>query len=573
MILDANNLPDGRLLRADVCIVGAGAAGISMALQFIGSAIEVLLLESGGVAEDPDTQALYAGAVADERLHSPPDRYRQRRFGGTTTIWGGRCTPFDPIDFEVRDYVPHSGWPLAREALLPYYPLANRLCEAGEFSYTAATSFRDGGRPMIEGFESACFSSDTLERFSCPTDFGARYGQRLRSAPNITVVMHANVTAIRLQPDAARVASLDVRTLSGKRLQAQAAHFVLAAGGLEVARLLLASRDVQADGIGNQHDVVGRYYMCHLAGSIGALKIQKPAGSVHQGYEVSEEGIYCRRRLALRPEVQRGQRLGNFVARLHHPRITDPAHRSSVLSLLFLAKPFIPYEYSKRLHGDEHASLGSWLRHVGNVVTGPLEAIGFAWHLLRDRKLAERKFPSIIVKSKANLYSIDFYAEQQPDPASRVVLDGGAPDALGMPRLRIDWRYTPGDVDTVKRAVALLAAEFARTGVGRLEYEPQEVEAEMTRYGALGGHHIGTARMGTDPRDSVVDVDCRVHGVDNLFVAGSATFPTSSQANPTLTLIALALRLAEHLRSLLRADASIGGQPAGRPQAGSTGAI
>ena len=150
-------------------------------------------------------------------------------------------------------------------------------------------------------------------------------------------------------------------------------------------------------------------------------------------------------------------------------------------SLLFLAKPFIPYEYSKRLHGDEHASLGSWLRHVGNVVTGPLEAIGFAWHLLRDRKLAERKFPSIIVKSKANLYSIDFYAEQQPDPASRVVLDGGAPDALGMPRLRIDWRYTPGDVDTVKRAVALLAAEFARTGVGRLEYEPQEVEAEMTR--------------------------------------------------------------------------------------------
>src|SRR5580704_19384436 len=208
MFVDANELSDNQTLRADVCIVGAGAAGISLALQFIGSGIEVLLLEAGGTAEESDSQALYAGTVSDERLHSPPDRYRQRRFGGTTTIWGGRCLPLDPIDFEKRDFVPHSGWPLAREALLPYYPPANRLCEAGDFSYTAAAAFRDGGRPMIEGFESAYFSSDTLERFSCPTDFGARYGQRLRSASNISVVMHANVTAIRLLPGGDRVAAL-----------------------------------------------------------------------------------------------------------------------------------------------------------------------------------------------------------------------------------------------------------------------------------------------------------------------------------------------------------------------------
>jgi choline dehydrogenase-like flavoprotein len=555
VIIDINDLPDDRPLLADVCIVGAGAAGISMALQFIGSGIDVLLLESGAAEEEPDTQALYVGTVADERLHSPPHRYRQRRFGGTTTIWGGRCMPFDPIDFEVRDYVPHSGWPLAREALLPYYPPANRLCEAGEFSYTAAESFRDGGRPMIQGFESAYFSSDTLERFSCPTDFGARYGHRLRAAPNITVVLHANVTAIRLRADGERVAALDVRSMNGKRLQARAAHFVLAVGGLEVARLLLASRDVQTDGVGNRHDVVGRYYMCHLAGSIGALKILKPPGSIYHSYEISDEGIYCRRRLALRAEVQRTQRLGNFVARLHHPRITDPAHRSSMLSLLYLAKPFIPYEYGKRLHGEQHTSLGTWLRHLGNVVTGPFEAAAFAWHMLRDRKLAARKFPTIIVTSKANLYSIDFHAEQQPDAASRVMLES-ATDALGMPRLRVDWHYTARDVDTVTRAIALLAQELDRNGVGRLDYEPESVEAEMTRYGAYGGHHIGTARMGSDPRSSVVDADCRVHGVGNLYIAGSATFPTSSQANPTLTLVALSLRLAATLRCLVRADAA-----------------
>ncbi len=555
MILDANDLPDDQSLRADVCIVGAGAAGISMALQFIGSGIEVLLLESGGFGEEPDTQALYAGAVADERLHSPPDRYRQRRFGGTTPIWGGRCMPLDPIDFEARDYVPHSGWPLTLDALLPYYPMANRLCEAGDFSYTAALTFRDGGRPMIEGFESTCFTSDTLERFSCPTDFGARYGDRLRSARNISVLLHANVTAIRLQADGERVAALQVRTLGGKRLEARAGQYVLATGGLEVPRLLLASRDVHPQGIGNQHDLVGRYYMCHLAGTIGALKILKPPAAVHHGYEISDEGIYCRRRLALRPEVQRTRRIGNFIARLHHPRITDTAHRSSVLSLLYLAKPLIPYEYGTRLRGDEHASTGAWLRHLGNVVTGPFEAFGFAWHMLRDRKLAARKFPSIIVTSKANLYSIDFHAEQQPEASSRVMLDR-ATDALGMPRLRIDWRYTAGDVDSVRRALALLAAEFDRSGVGRLEYDPATVEAEMTRYGAYGGHHIGTARMGSDPRVSVVDSNCRVHGVGNLFIASSATFPTSSQANPTLTVIALSLRLAAHLRWRLQADST-----------------
>jgi choline dehydrogenase-like flavoprotein len=177
--------------------------------------------------------------------------------------------------------------------------------------------------------------------------------------------------------------------------------------------------------------------------------------------------------------------------------------------------------------------------------------VAFAWHLLRDRALAERKFPSIIIRSKANLFSLDFHAEQQPNPSSRVMLDSTL-DPLGLPRVRVDWRYTEGDVDTVTRALSLLAEEFRRSGVGRLDYDPRTVELEMTRYGAYGGHHIGTARMGSDPRSSAVDDQCRVHGVGNLYVAGAATFPTSSQANPTLTIVALALRLAAHLKALLR---------------------
>jgi choline dehydrogenase-like flavoprotein len=550
MIIDAQNLLDGDRLSADLCIVGAGAAGIAMALQFIDTKFDVLVLESGGLKAEPETQALYQGTVADEKLHSPPDRYRERRFGGTSTIWGGRCMPFDGIDFESRSYVPNSGWPIEFESLRSFYERANRLCEAGEFAYTAGQAFQGHERPMIAGFHGNSFTDDTLERFSCPTDFGARYAHKLRAAKNVTVLLHANVTAIRLVTGASQVESLEIQTLAGKRLQARAPQFVLAAGGLEVARLLLASRDVQSQGIGNEHDLVGRYYMCHLAGTIGSIKISRPLNAVHHGYQLSHEGIYCRRRFALKPQVQRAQGLGNFVARLHHPRITDPAHRSAILSALFLGKPFISYEYAKRLHGDERQTRAAWLQHVRNVAARPWDLASFGWHMLRDRKLAERKFPSIIVKSKANLYSLDFHAEQQPNFSSRVEL-GTSADPLGMPRLKVDWRYSDGDVDTVRRSLQLLREDIQQSRVGSFDYDPATVEFEMTRYGAYGGHHIGTARMGNDPKLSVVDANCRVHSVGNLFVNGSATFPTSSQANPTLTLLALSLRMAEHLKMRL----------------------
>ena len=550
MFVDTHELPDGHALEAQLCVVGAGAAGITLALELLEAGIDVLLLESGGLAFETRSQSLYEGEVADPRLHSPPDRYRQRRFGGTTAIWGGRCTPFDDIDFEPRDYVPHSGWPFGREALLPYYPKANRLCEAGSFLYAAADALRPPLRPMLAGFESPCFSTDTLERFSCPTDFGRRYGHRLAAARSVRVLLHANVTAIRLDPGGQQVRSLGVRSLRGRQFEVRARHFVLAAGGLEVPRLLLANRDVHPSGIGNQHDVIGRYYMCHLAGTIGRIQIDGPLGNAFHGYDVSDEGIYCRRRIALRPEVQRQRRLGNFIARLHHPRITDPAHRNSVLSLLYLAKFLIPYEYGKRLYGEERSGFRDDFRHLINVVTNPADAAAFAWHMLRDRKLAERKFPSIIIRSRANLYSLDFHAEQQPNPQSRITL-GCDRDALGVPRIRVDWRYTAGDVDTVAGALQLLAQEFARTRIGRLDYDPAGVELEMTRYGAYGGHHIGTARMGRDARGSAVNPDGRLHEVQNLYVAGSAVFPTSGQANPTLTIVAMALRLADHLRSRL----------------------
>ena len=547
-MIDARSLQNGLALTTDICIVGAGVAGISLALEFAGTGINVLLLESGGFKADKEIQHLYAGTVTDPHLHSPPDRYRQRRFGGSSTIWGGRCVPFDEIDFQTRPYVPHSGWPFERDTLLPYYHRASRLCETGCFAHTSQEVFPATLRPMIEGFCSLHFTSNTLERFSAPTNFGTRYADILRASSNIRVLLHANLTALHLNSDGNTVVSATIKTLNGKALIVTANRFVLATGGLEVARLLLASNDVQHRGIGNNHDLVGRFYMCHIAGTTGSLTLSRP-DSVWHDYEVSEDGVYCRRRLALTDSTQRHLEIGNFIARLHHPRITDPSHRTGSLSFLYLAKAFIRYEYGKRLHGDETSSVKRWLQHIANVLIDGVDTLAFLMHWFRRHTLARRKFPSIIVKSKAQRYSIDFHAEQQPNRDSRVTL-GDDCDALGMPRLNIDWKYTEADVETVRRAIALLAADLLASDVGTLTYDPSNLEAEITRYGAYGGHHIGTARMGSDPRSSVVDPNARIHSVDNLFVASSAVFPTSSQANPTLTIVAMTLKLADHLKSL-----------------------
>jgi choline dehydrogenase-like flavoprotein len=319
---------------------------------------------------------------------------------------------------------------------------------------------------------------------------------------------------------------------------------VLAAGGLETPRLLLAS------GIGNEHDVVGRYYMCHIAGNVGSLVIDGSPANVRHGYEISPEGIYCRRRIQIAEREQRRRGLANAVARLHFPRITDPRHRNGVLSGLYLARRFIRYEYAKRLNDGTPPTLALHARHLWNVVADPLDTASFLAHWVAKRTLAERKFPSVILRNRSNRFSLEMHGEQAPRATSRVTLTDRR-DALGLPRIRVDWRHGGDDIESVRRTLDLIAKEFARSGTGRLTYDASTLEEDLLRFGAYGGHHLGTARMGTDPRTSVVDADCRVHSVDNLFVAGSAVFPTSSQANPTLTLIALSLRLGRHLAQRL----------------------
>ena len=553
MIILSSQLSSSSPLQCDVCVIGAGPVGIALALALARDGLDVIVTEAGDRRPDAAIQDAHAGTVADPALHRPLIDYRERRLGGSTTVWGGRCMPLDPIDYAQRDWVPHSGWPIGPEELAPYYARANQICEAGAFAYTADTALPADARPMIRGFSGESFSTDHLERSSCPTDFARRYERDLEQTPNIRLLLRAPVTAINLGQEGRHVASLSIQDAAGRPFTIQPREVVVANGGMETARLLLASRDVHPHGIGNHHDVLGRYYQAHLAGMIGAVRFDLSKTEVWNDYDRDGDGVYIRRRLALTEEAQRTHRLTNFVARLHNPRIADPAHGTAILSSLFLGQWAIPRIYRGRVVGEEGASLRAWAHHAVNVLRDPVAVAAFGFKMGVARRFAARKYPSLVVRPRHGDYSIDFHAEQIPNPASRVTL-GTERDALGMPRLIADWRYLPEDVAMVQGSLRLLARDLAASGLARLDYDENAVETEMTRYGAYPGHHIGLARMGTDPRSSMVDADCRVHGVGNLSLAGTAVFPTSSQANPTLTAIALALRLADHLARTAAAD-------------------
>ncbi len=265
---DARSLPPGTVLTPDLAIIGGGPAGISLALALAGAKFRVLLLESGGMDFDAATQKLYDGAEAGVP-YIPLDATRLRYLGGSTNHWGGWCRPLDPDDFEKRPWVAHSGWPFARKELEPYFPRAQELVEAGPFLYDALAQSAPALGPMVKLGAGGVYTS--FFQFSqwagnpqhLPTHFGERYAAALKRIGNLKVLLNANVTGLRLSADATQLDHLDLATLSGNRFTVKPRHTVMAAGAIETARLLLASNDVMKTGVGNQHDLVGRFFADH----------------------------------------------------------------------------------------------------------------------------------------------------------------------------------------------------------------------------------------------------------------------------------------------------------------------
>jgi choline dehydrogenase-like flavoprotein len=512
--VDARSLPDDTTVATDVCIVGAGPAGIALARELAGLRCRVCVLEGGGFGLDRRSQSLLAGEVAGQR-HAPLTDGRVAGFGGTTLVWSGACRPLDRTDFEPRSWVPDSGWPFGSDELEPYYRRAHTLCELGPYEY-GAEAWRKAGEPLATFPEEALHS--IVFQFS-PTRFGTRYRHEIGRAPNLTTFLHASATEVELAHDGSSVIGVRAAMLRGTRLRVRARVVVLAGGGIENARLLLASRGVLACGVGNQHDLVGRYFMEHLYLVAGRLDLANPG----------RFGLYRAHRRAA-TTIEGGLALSDGTAR-----------RERLLRGVFLFPPTfraLPEFDSPAVVSFQHlvralrvGSLPYRVGHHAKQVAFGLDKVV----LSAARALAERRQPRRWVATR-------FCGEQAPNRDSRVRLSD-ARDALGRPRARLEWRLSELDWTSIRRAHELLAAGASASGLGELSLVRSLDDVVACC------HHLGTTRMHVEPCRGVVDPTCRVHGLPNLYVAGSSVFPTGGYANPTLTIVALALRLADHLKA------------------------
>jgi choline dehydrogenase-like flavoprotein len=528
----------------DVVIVGGGAAGLTLARALSGRGLSILVLEAGGEKRTQQSQDVYRGELADPVIHPHIDRYRERAIGGTSRIWGGRLIPFDPIDFAPRSWVAGSGWPFGFEELEPYYKRAVTEAEGGRYAYDLAEALPASPAELLRGLDGELITT-TLERFSKPTNFWTLYGDFFRKASDVKIALNAAVVGVRLDEPGGAVAALEVAKPDGSKCLVRGKSYVLALGGLETTRLLMASTDKKPEGVGNSSGQLGRNYMSHFCATAGIITFKGASGDVGYDYERDADGIYVRRRFWLNEAAQKQFELLNTTFRTHLPDPSNPDHGDAILSAMYLVKDLVLYEYSRKF-SESKVGWSERGRHLMNIVSQPLRLTTFGLNWLQKRTFAERKLPSVVLGSSLNRYALEFHAEQAPNPDSRLTLSADR-DSLGMPRLKVDWRPATLDFESLRRSYRLLSDELARTGTGSLEYDAEGLEERAHKHGIVGGHHIGTTRMATDARQGVVNADCRVHDVENLFVLSASVFPTSGQANPTLTLLALALRMAEKL--------------------------
>jgi choline dehydrogenase-like flavoprotein len=520
--------PDG--MTANVAVIGAGAAGITICRRLLAEGLSVILLESGGFDHEAGPSALNAGENVGEDYYRLEDA-RLRFFGGTTAIWGGRCAEFDPIDFERRPWIPHSGWPIGHADVAPYYAEARAAFGLPRIVPDVAAALG----PMLPAFSDDELAMPTWlfdERFD---RFSHANCRDLLDHPRCTVVTHATVREIVAAGSARGIDRLLVRGLSGQCLTVTAGQYVLAAGGIENPRLLLASRSVMRCGLGNGHDQVGRYFMEHPHARGGRITGADSWALLRAFGRHQVGALTAAPLIAAAPALQAREGLLNTSLTIAGRRPAEARQAMLVAA------------YERIKHDTAPTARG---RHLWKTMKRTVNAL---------QKVVDPARPWLLGKLGLSDLALVVRAEQAPNPDSRVML-GDALDATGMPRARLDWRTSAIDVDSVRGLVGALGRELDRLGLGRVE--PAPWMAEQPRRWAtdplisthpIGGyHHMGTTRMSDDPRHGVTDGQGRVHGIDNLYVAGSSLFPTSGWANPTLTIVALAMRTADRIAARLR---------------------
>jgi choline dehydrogenase-like flavoprotein len=483
----------------DVCVIGAGPAGVTLARTLAASGARVALMEAGGLEITEESQDVYRGSNVGQEYFDL-DVARLRYFGGTSNHWGGWCRALDPTDFLPRPWVPLSGWPIAQLELDAYRAEADAILDLPSASEAPDLPMRQA-RYDFTRFQF---------RFSPPTRFAEKYQPEIEASEAIILVLNANLVDLRLDETLATVAGAIFRSYDpadpGFAVKARA--YALCTGGIENARLLLNFTSQIPQGIGNGTGWVGRCFADHPHFLIAEafLRVLVREREFYQPTELFMEEHACL----------------NFGLRLE-PRWIWPHE------LPALARGAMPPEDFNIL--------------LDRLVRDPFV----------DRSLTERL---VLPQPPGQTGVIRVAQEAVPNPDSRVTL-GDERDAFGLRRVALDWRLSELDVRTMRTAVTAFGRHMAEQEIGRLQVADWLL-ADPPRFPGIaddevgGKHHLGTTRMSADDRSGVVDADCRVHGTTNLFIGGSSVFPTTGHCNPTYTLVQLALRLGNHIAGTLR---------------------
>lgn len=529
MLVDLRQLDDKATISANVLIVGGGPAGITLAMELEKSGKSVALLESGGFEMDAETQNLYDGKLTGDQK-SGVSFTRLRYLGGTSNHWGGHCLPMEPIDFEAKAAIPDSGWPFGLETLEPFYRRAHPYCDLGDYDYAVDEGYAAKFGALMP-LDRAKFVTVKM-RQSKPTRFGEKYRKALEASKSITLYTWANVTDIVPNAEGSRIDTLKVQTKSGKSFTARADIVVLATGGLENARLLLNSRSLSDNGLANPHGVVGAYFMDHPSNGLGFLHPARPLDvGLYTEAIPTPDGVPSHYTFRPSDALIREHGLVNATIWLT-PLSADDSVRerneraSRALDALRSIRKSPTGLFASKDEGSDAC----------NVLEG-MDAV--AIRIVRKRFGLDRKTSDrLLIRSEA---------EQMPDTTNRVTLIPEK-DALGLNRIALNWEPSKANVEALRRLAQLFGAECAKSGIGRFELEKNFDQP----YGNLSTawHHMGTTRINESPTKGVVDRDLKVHGLSNLYIAGSSVFPTGGRSNPTLTLVALSVRLADQLKKV-----------------------
>lgn len=513
---DARTDDVGDVIDASVCVIGSGAAGITLARELSKTMPGVVLVEAGGMEIDGQTQGLFMGRQLGLRYYNLV-ACRLRYFGGTTNHWSGYCRANDPIDYEGRPELNLPEWPVSHDDLAPY------IDKAGETLGIGAKHFEPKEAMRARGLEAGAIAEDSSEilqtkafQFADRMRLGPLYQEELSAAPHLRTVLNLNLTHIRLDAAGRRVDHLECKTLNGKTVKVTAKAFALCCHAIENARQLLVSNDVMAEGIGNADDHVGRYFMDHIHIRTSKWFPSATFPRIYNRLFAAKNGMNVN--LSFTDKHTRDEQLLQYYCRFN-PIYFESATTEAGKSL--------------RDNAFEPGDL-DYLRDVARVAS---EVGGVAKFMLARSGWG---MPA------PDYYEMEHRLEQAPNPASRVVISDRK-DMLGSPIADLDWRLNDDDVRSFKKGQSIIAKELSALGWGR--FQEEEITRDLVEDRVAGHYHqIGTTRMSENPKDGVVDADCKVHGIENLYVGGSSVFPTAGYSGPTMMIIAFAMRLADHMK-------------------------